>query len=151
MPQTQFPFVPPPPPIWKDPRARAEIFDHPLSVQVNVGGVWTTSVPALAAISKPWQPGLQKDQSSVSGLIRFTLPGAGLYVFVGRARGTLSALRVEGAAVQARWIGLDSVPTGSLIALKGWHPFVLEVQCLASSTWDLNGLKVSALSGRLAQ
>ena len=151
MSETQFPFVPPPPPVWRDPRARAEIFDHPLGVQVNISGVWTSSAPALAAISKPWQPGRQKDQSSVSGLIRLTLPRPGLYVFVGRARGTLSALRVERAAVQARWLGLDSVPTGSLIAPKGWHPFVLELQCLASSTWNLNGLKISALSGRFAE
>lgn len=149
MSETQFPFVPPPPPIWKDPRARAQIFDHPLGVQVNIGGVWTSSATALAAISKPWQPGRQKDHSSVSGLIRLTLPKAGLWVFVGRGRGTLARLQV-GAAVQARWLGLDSVPSGSAATPKGWHPFVLEVVTGTTSDWNLNGLRISGLSGRFA-
>ena len=145
-----FGYIPPPPPIWADPRSRTEIFEHPLSVEVQQGGAFVLSVAALAAISKPWQPGKQDDRSSVGGVVRLSLPRSGLFVFVGRGRGRLDDLTIDGAVTNARWLGLDSVPTGSPLAPRGWHPFVLTATCSASSVWDLKRLKLSALSGRFA-
>ena len=150
MSETQFPFVPPPPPIWQDPRLQVELFAHPLDVQTLQNGAYLSSLSAKKALDKPWQPGKQQDNSSVAGQIRLTLPKAGLWVFVGRGRGALRSITVDGAAVQARWLGLDSVPSGSAATPKGWHPFVLEVVTGTTSDWNLNGLRISGLSGRFA-
>lgn len=137
----------PPPPIWI--RARhTELFVPVVRVEQQVAGAWRESPAALAALSTPWQPGLEVDRSRVSGQLRVTFPRAGDVVLLGRARGPLGGVTLDGSPIGAAWLGRDA---GADLTWqrggdpRGWHTFTARVRVQAVGVLDLHGAQLSLL------
>lgn len=134
---------------WRSVRGEP-LFRPPLQVEVWDGAAWQVSQAALLALSKPYGAGQEDDRTFAGGRLRLTLHADGLLVFVGRARGDLTRLSVNGQPAAAAWLGLDAGhgPGWPARQPKGWHPFTLRVTGGATVELDTQGLKLSALNLR---
>ncbi len=141
--------VPPPPLVWAEARGQA-LFRPPVTVEIQKPDLtFVVSPPALLALSKPSAPGLQDDRTHVTGVIRVTYGGSSPMVLVGRARGDLGTLKINGVNPPVSWLGLDAGhdPQWPLNP-RGWHPFSVRVPGGPVLIIEMRNLRLSLLLAR---
>lgn len=145
-----------PPPIWKRKRGE-EMFHLPVLVELFQEHAWHPNAEALKILApefdpedlvRPWQPGQENDAKSFGGRLRLTFPTSDAQVMIGRARGRLDQVLLNGGSLQAAWLGLDAGHDPQCPKPRGWHPFVAPFFAGSTFVLDLKGARLSQLCVR---